>query len=196
MRGAYNAASLSYRSSADEGAYYHRHVEMLRTRVALGSTIVDLGCGCGVPLARDLSAYYKVLGVDISDTQLYRAARLVPAATLVQADLDQFELRPMSVGGVVALFSIIHMPLTAQRRLIDRVAEWLKPGGTFMFVGGGASAWNGSKQDWHGVEMRWCQAAAADYVRWVAQAGLRLEACEVSDRGERGHSLLVCRRET
>jgi len=95
---------------------------------------------------------------------------------------------------VVALFSIIHLPLEAQQRLINRVSEWLRPGGVFMFVGGGAVGWSGAKLNWHGVRMYWWQAPASDYVRWISEAGFELEECEVSDRGDHGHSLIVGRR--
>jgi SAM-dependent methyltransferase len=49
--------------------------------VPAGGAVLDLGCGCGVPLARDLAAGgYQVTGVDLSVVQVEGARRLVRAA--------------------------------------------------------------------------------------------------------------------
>ena len=59
--------------------------------------VLDLGCGCGVPVARDLvAAGHRVTGVDISDVQIQRARHLVPAATFRRADATTLHLPPES----------------------------------------------------------------------------------------------------
>ncbi len=45
-----------------------------------GDTVLDLGCGCGVPATAILAEHYAVTGVDLSPIQIARARRLVPAA--------------------------------------------------------------------------------------------------------------------
>src|SRR5579859_4177324 len=41
-----------------------------------GAHVLDLGCGCGDPVARWLSQRFYVTGIDISDVQIRRAQEL------------------------------------------------------------------------------------------------------------------------
>jgi cyclopropane fatty-acyl-phospholipid synthase-like methyltransferase len=62
-------------------------LQRLRQLLPAGASVLDLGCGAGVPVARDLTVDSAVTGVDVSAVQINRARRLVPAATFVQADM-------------------------------------------------------------------------------------------------------------
>jgi 2-polyprenyl-3-methyl-5-hydroxy-6-metoxy-1,4-benzoquinol methylase len=49
-----------------------------------GGRVLDLGCGAGIPVARDLTALgHAVVGVDVSAQQIIRARRNVPKATFL-----------------------------------------------------------------------------------------------------------------
>src|SRR3712207_6290066 len=53
-----------------------------------GGRVVDLGCGAGVPVARDLTELgHAVIGVDGSSQQIARARRNVPRAEFIEADM-------------------------------------------------------------------------------------------------------------
>ena len=193
MRQVYNQVSDSYRKEADSDVLYEPYVNRIRQMVPRSSLVVDLGCGCGIPLTRMLVKDYRVLGVDASDVQLSRAQELVPNARFVQADMSTLHLEEESVEAVVALFSIIHMPPSAQQNLIRRVRRWLRADGIFLFTAGG-SEWSGYRDNWHGVRMYWWQEAAQLYLSWAREVGFTVEEFAVSRRGAHGHSLLVCRR--
>lgn len=64
-------------------------LEELTSRLPAGSRVLDAGCGSGVPVARDLSRQYQVVGADISIEQLHLARAAVPSALLVHQDLTQ-----------------------------------------------------------------------------------------------------------
>ena len=51
------------------------------------ATVLDLGCGAGVPVTRWLAERAAVTGVDVSAAQLALAARHVPGARLIEADM-------------------------------------------------------------------------------------------------------------
>lgn len=87
VRRGYDAVSYRYRGDDDDGGY-DPWITMLRTRLAPGSAVLDLGCGCGVPVARDLAvAGHVVFGVDFSEVQIARARTLVPTGEFRCADV-------------------------------------------------------------------------------------------------------------
>ena len=57
--------------------YWRAGLAGLRRRLPCRGQILDLGCGCGVPAARHLTAAGdQASGVDIRDVQIERARRL------------------------------------------------------------------------------------------------------------------------
>lgn len=196
VRRGYDALSYHYRSDdADDGQYAPWLVD-LQGRLPVSGAVLDLGCGCGVPVARFLAdAGYHVTGVDISDVQIERARRLVPAGTFVRADATRLDLPSASFDAVVCLYALIHMPLADQPRLIARIATWLRPGG-WLLTTVGNGAWTGTEDNWLGgpATMWWSHADAATYRSWLRQAGLTITAEEFIPEGAGGHALFWAQR--
>jgi len=196
VRRGYDALSYHYRSDdADEDDYAPWLAE-LRARLPADGSVLDLGCGNGVPVARSLAAAgYQVTGVDISDVQVERARRLVPAGIFICADATAIDFPLRSFDAVVCLYALIHMPLAAQPDLLQRAAGWLRPAGWLLAVTG-HSAWTGTEDNWLGgpASMWWSQADAGTYRSWLEQAGLEVTAQEFVPEGHRGHELFWARR--
>ena len=196
VRRGYDALSYRYRGDAEEPAPYATWLAQLRERLPVGGAVLDLGCGCGVPLARDLAASgYSVTGVDLSAVQVERARRLIPAATFVQADATQVSFPPSSFDAVVSLYALIHLPLDQQPALLGRIGHWLRPGG-WLLATTGQHAWTGTEDNWLGgdVPMWWSHADAATYRAWIEQAGLSIVAQEAIPEGDGVHALFWARR--
>jgi len=141
VRSGYNAISLSYRSDDDPARGYDHWVADLQERIPGRGPVLDVGCGCGIPVAQRLTATgYHVTGVDISDVQIERARRLVPGAAFIRADATGLDFPPGSFDAVVCLYALIHMPLDRQPRLLRDIARWLRPGGWLLAVAG-QDAW-------------------------------------------------------
>jgi SAM-dependent methyltransferase len=105
--------------------------------LAAGSRVLDLGCGTGVPTARQLAdAGFDVVGVDLSGGMVKLAREYVPGATFHQLDLA--DLRP---GGprdlgrfdaVAAFFSLLMLPRAEIPLALLTVRHLLVPGGLFV----------------------------------------------------------------
>jgi hypothetical protein len=54
VRVGYDAASYAYRDDEVEGGLYESWIDQLRALLRFPSRVVDLGCGCGIPVAREL----------------------------------------------------------------------------------------------------------------------------------------------
>lgn len=196
VRRGYDALSLRYRSDDAPAGQYEPWISELVQRVPGGGAVLDVGCGCGVPVARDLhAAGYRVTGVDVSQTQIDRARQLVPAAEFICADVTTLNWPAGSFDALTALYSIIHIPLAVQPELLAAFARWLVANGLLLLIAG-ASAWTGSDTGWLGgnAEMWWSHADAQTYRGWLADAGFLVVDEQFIREGDAGHSLFWARR--
>ncbi|HEY1644522.1 MAG TPA: methyltransferase domain-containing protein [Streptosporangiaceae bacterium] len=196
VRRGYDELSYRYRADDAEAGSYGPWLERLQSLIPPAARVLDLGCGCGIPVARDLAAAgHQVTGVDISAVQVGRARELVPAASFRQADATQLEFEAESLDAIVCLYALIHMPLAAQPGMLSRAAGWLRPGGWLLAVAGQA-AWTGTEDHWLGGQapMWWSQAGAATYRGWLEDAGLQVTEQGFVPEGDGGHALFWARK--
>ena len=202
VRRGWNLASTIYRppetASDVFGHSFQDHEEWLRPffhAVPRGAEVLDLGCGCGVPDARLLSPRFRVTGVDISDVQIDRARRLVPSARFVRADMTEVRFRPESFGGVLCLYSLIHVPVEEHRLLLARIYRWLRPGGTLLIITG-ETQYTGVEENWLGsnAKMYWSHTDGATYEKWLGEIGFEvLRRTKVPEPGAE-HALFLARK--
>jgi cyclopropane fatty-acyl-phospholipid synthase-like methyltransferase len=146
-----------------------------------GATVLDLGCGTGVPIARTLSESYTVIGVDFSGEQIALARKQAPRAQLIQADMACCAFRPASFDAVVSFYAIFHLPLSEHAPLISRVSEWLKPRGYLMATFSDARQ-EGYTEEFFGGEMYWSNLSLVE-----SRALLLASGFEVLSAGAVGH---------
>jgi SAM-dependent methyltransferase len=139
---------------------------------ASAARVLDLGCGAGIPVARDLAALnHIVVGVDGSAQQIARARRNVPQATFIKGDMCRLTVEPSSFDAVGAFYSITHVPTDQQGPLIASIATWLKPGGRLIasFGTGPAHEWTG---EWLGTTMFFGHIGEMEALKYLGGAGL------------------------
>ena len=144
-----------------------------------GGRVLDLGCGAGIPVARDLTALgHAVIGVDGSTQQVARARRNVPSAAFLEADMCEVTFEVGSFHAVGAFYSITHIPPTQQGPLIANIAAWLKPGGIFVasFGSGAAGEWTG---EWLGTTMFFGHNSEAETLKCLTDSGLNVRHSSV-----------------
>jgi 2-polyprenyl-3-methyl-5-hydroxy-6-metoxy-1,4-benzoquinol methylase len=196
VRRGYDALSYRYRADNAGDGNYGPWLAALRAHIPASAAVLDLGCGNGIPVARHLAAAgHRVTGIDISQVQIRRARRLVPAATFLRADIATVALPESTFDAVVCLFTLIHLPLVEQPPLLGRIAGWLRRGG-WLLATTGHRAWTGAEDGWLGgtVPMWWSHADAATYREWLRTAGLRVADEDFVPEGDGGHALFWARR--
>lgn len=196
VRRGYDAISYRYRGDDDGAGRYEPWIADLLARLPERAAVLDVGCGCGVPVARSLAAAgHAVTGVDVSGVQIERARRLVPSGTFVRADAAGLDFPGGSFDAVVCLYALIHMPLDGQPVLLRRMAGWLRPGGRLLATTGQES-WTGTDEGWLGgpAAMWWSQADAGTYRSWLEEAGLEVTEQRFVAEGDSGHALFWARR--
>ncbi|NEA34872.1 class I SAM-dependent methyltransferase [Streptomyces sp. SID13031] len=192
VRRGYDALSTQYDEAFDGETKYGPWLAELLDRLLVPSRVLDLGCGSGVPVALTLAeAGHQVTGVDLSEVQVKRARKRVPAATFLQEDAAKVDFPPGGFDAVVCLYALIHIPLDEQQTLLRRIGEWVRPGGLFVATVG-SGAWTGSEENWLGgeVPMWWSQADASTTRGWIEEAGFVVEREEFVPEENSGHMLL------
>jgi ubiquinone/menaquinone biosynthesis C-methylase UbiE len=107
-------------------------IERLSDLLPAGTSVLDLGCGTGVPTAKILTeSDHRVVGVDVSTGMLRLAHEQVPAAELKRADFTSLPDDFGSFEAVTAFFSLLMLSKADIELVLDKVAGWLKPGGYF-----------------------------------------------------------------
>jgi SAM-dependent methyltransferase len=157
--------------------------------------VLELGCADGIPAAENLSRYFNYLGVDISPVQVESARRNVPAARFELGDMAMLSFSDATFDGIVALYSIIHLPLAEQPALLKSIWNWLKPGGYFLGVLG-AAQWTGTEVDWlkPGVNMYWSHTDAATYQARFNEIGFTTVEKYFIPEGQAGHTYFLLRK--
>ena len=199
MAAGYDALADRYRdwSAATAG---DPRAEWLDTFVALlppGRSILDLGCGPGITANR-LAARFDVLGIDISERQIALARQAVPHGRFLVADMTSVDLPAQEFAGVVALFSLIHLPLSDLAPTLARIAAWLRPGGVLLATLGTRQG-EGVGADWLGVPMYFSGTTPDRNRELLREAGFELLRDQVitisePDEGDASFHWLLARR--
>ena len=135
--------------------------------------ILDAGCGAGVPCAKLLvQAGFEVVGVDFSASMLKMAKKNVPEAALIKEDLTKLGFRDNSFDGLVALYSIIHVPRKMHASLYQSFHRILKPDG-IMLICIGSDEWEG-EDEYFGARMFWSEYNLDEAMQMVKNAGIQI----------------------
>lgn len=196
VRRAYNGVSHLYRRDDDRPPEHVAWTAALNQRLPPAGAVLDLGCGCGIPVSRDLHQLgHNVTGVDVSDVQVARARKLVPEARFIRADAAAITFDCASFDAIVCLYALIHMPLDVQPEVIRRCGDWLRPGG-WLLATTGHREWTGEEANWLGgdVTMFWSHPDAATYRKWFEAAGLLVVEQQFVTEGNGGHALFWVRK--
>ena len=182
---------------ADYDERYPEYVEWLsylNRAIPHGSPVLDLGCGSGVPCTKMLAENFEVTGLDISEAQVEQAKKNVPTGRFHCVDMTKVIFPDESFAGVVSFYSIIHVPIRRQKRLVKRISEWLLPGG-YLLATFGHKVWGLPGQDSSDddiVNIAWSHAGRETYLRWITEYGLYVHWHRFIHERSGGQTLICC----
>jgi cyclopropane fatty-acyl-phospholipid synthase-like methyltransferase len=162
---------LAGRGRAPSTAVGAREVRDWARTLPSGAAVIDLGCGSGLPITKVLvSEGLTVYGIDASPSLVEAFRHSFPAIPIACESVQDSSFFDRMFDGVVAWGLIFLLLPEQQRRLIQRVADSLVPGGRFLFT----SCAGVEPLDWNdamtGLESR--SLGAAEYRKLFSQAGL------------------------
>jgi len=94
--------------------------------------VCDLGCGSGHIGAHLQSLGLQVVGIDLSPGMVDEARRRYPHVRYEVGDMLDLKLEENSLGGIVALYSIIHLRRDDLVPAFRGMVRILKPGGLLL----------------------------------------------------------------
>jgi cyclopropane fatty-acyl-phospholipid synthase-like methyltransferase len=184
--------TVADRYAALEGAGQwprRRRVADLAGKLSPGARVLELGCGNGIPVARDLvDAGFDVTGVDVSPEQIRRAREAVPEAKFVAADMLSVDVPEASFDAVVCLYAIEHVPRERHADVFRRIFGWLRAGGLALLAVEDSDQ-PGVVADWLGAPMFFSVYPADDERRLAEAAGLDVLEADVEAQRELGRDV-------
>jgi cyclopropane fatty-acyl-phospholipid synthase-like methyltransferase len=167
--------------------------ELVR-RLRPGDTILDAGCGAGVPVMRELTdAGMAVVGVDLSGAQIELAHSRVPEADLAQVDLVTLPFRARSFDGLVSFYAVIHVPRAYHSAVFTEFRRVMRPGGVALLCLGARDLPEDDDVDsWLGTHMFWSHFDAETNLEMLRAEHFDVLRDEiVADPMDHGHHLFA-----
>lgn len=134
------------------------YLSKLFSQLKPNASVLELGCGPGVPFTRLLANHeleLHITAVDISASQIALAREKVSESSRVEfvhADMTKLDFPEGKFDAIVAFYSWFHLPKEEQGLMVAKIATWLKPGGILLL---NTSSEEGDvvMNDWMGVRM-------------------------------------------
>ncbi len=157
---------------SDIGATFVR--SWARDNLPPASSIADVGCGSGVPIAQALiEDGFTVFGIDASPSLLAAFRRRFPdARSACEAAQDSVFFHHI-FDAVVSVGLLFLLSADDQRKVFQRVANALRPGGRFLFT----APWQICEWQDMLTKRQSRSLGVQEYKRLLEESGLRLIGC-------------------
>lgn len=106
--------------------------EMVRARG--GGLVADVGCGAGRITAHLRQLDVEAFGIDLSPGMIEVARRDHPDLRFEVGSMTNLDLADASIAGLVAWYSLIHVPDDEIGSVLDQFHRVLRPGGPLLLT--------------------------------------------------------------
>lgn len=174
------AEFLVRRGHAPSTAIGTTHVRDWARTLKRGATVLDLGCGPGIPITKVLiDAGLDVYAIDAAPSFVAAFRRNFPQVTVACESVMDSSFFNRTFEGVVAWGLMFLLQPDEQRRLIRKIGDVLAPAGRLLFTSPSEPvAWNDIMT---GLESR--SLGAAEYRSLLSAVGLSVVS-EYEDEGQ------------
>lgn len=137
-RRSYDTVATSYadqvrnllEETPDERAVLARFADLVHT--SGGGPVADVGCGSGRITAHLRELDVDAFGIDLSPAMIEVARRDHPDLRFEVGTMTDLDLADASVTGLVAWYSLIHVPDDDIRSVLEHFRRVLRPGGPLL----------------------------------------------------------------
>lgn len=180
-RRTYDVIATAYdsRTQSEQPELLGRALAWLVGQVPAGGLVADLGCGPGRDLELLEAAGYAVVGVDLSEGMLGRAAVRVPGRVAV-GDLRRLPLADGCCAGVWSSYALLHLDDDELAAALREVARILVPRGSAALVLATAPGGTEPVAYMPGQTREFFGHNANRIAELACSAGLSVVSCEVA----------------
>jgi SAM-dependent methyltransferase len=156
-----------------------------------GARLLDIGCGSGVPVARELiGRKLQVTGIDSSPSMIARCQRRFPEQEWHVADMRALHLG-RRFDALLAWYSFFHLHADDQRAMFPIFAAHAAPGALLMFTTGPVEGERiGS---WQGEPLYHASLSQTEYRQLLAASGFETLAFTAGEPLAQGPSVWLAR---
>lgn len=141
---------LANRARLKSDKYVHKLLKYLPKQ----TTILDLGCGAGIPIDDILlKAGHEVIGLDISRQQIKLARKNCPRGQYLVQDIATLKKGAYQAQAIVSFYALFHIPRSQHGIFLQILTSFLPKGGMLLITMGdrefegnhvlyGASLWS------------------------------------------------------
>jgi SAM-dependent methyltransferase len=193
----YNAIADRYLAERRRDSEDVHLLNEITSRLPENASILDAGCGAGIPITRILSELFQVTGVDFSETQIELAKRHVPNATFICQDMTSLDFPENTFDGICSYYAIIHIPRKYHQSLLANFHRMLKPGGFALLCLGTEHLIDDVNENYLGTRMYWSHYDTETYLKMLNDCSYSIiwsrnvsdETCEGS-----GHLFVLAKK--
>lgn len=167
-----------------------RWLDKFTQLVGSNGSILDIGCGNGVPIAEHfIRQGYQLTGVDGASAMLEKAQQAFPEQCWLNLDMRQIALKE-TFDGLIAWDSFFHLTHDDQRQMFPSFARHSHPGSVLMFTSGTD---NGiAMGEFEGEPLFHASLSPDEYQQRLAENGFRVIDVKFEDPECGGHSVWLC----
>ncbi|HEV7469713.1 MAG TPA: methyltransferase domain-containing protein [Pseudonocardia sp.] len=143
-----------------------------------GGPVLDVGCGPGYVTGHLNDAGVDAFGIDLSPEMIAIARRDYPDLRFEVGTMTDLDLADDSVAGVLAFWSVIHVPDHAMPGVFEQFRRVLRPGGPLLvgFHVGDETRHTSEGYTGRPINVESHQRQPSKVVGWLGDAGFTIEA--------------------
>lgn len=146
-------------------------------RVRGGGPVVDVGCGTGRITGHLRKLELDAFGIDLSPGMIDAARRDHPGVRFDLGSMTDLDLADASVAGLVAWYSLIHIPDGEIGSVLTHFRRVLRPGAPLLlsFHVGDESTWKTEGYGGHPMRVYVHRRQHDRMIEWLGEAGFAVE---------------------
>ena len=134
IRRFYNKVAAKYDRTIAKDLSDKEWLQQFADEIRKRGLILDVGCGPGNFAEFLIKRGLSVVGVDISDEMIAIARKNVPRAEFIQCDCRHMNFKESSFDGILAAYSLLHLPKADATGVIKLCEKFLKRGGVLALM--------------------------------------------------------------
>lgn len=169
------------------------YLKRFSTLIERGKTILDVGCGDGLPVDEYLVTQgFAVNGIDVSSRMIELARMNVPQGFYEVKDMFDLTDGEYCVDGIVSLRAMMHVPRQKYRRLLESFASFMPNGGALLLALASGER-EGIEEDARGGTAIWTHHGADSNTEIIEGAGFTIILNDIDGSGDEKYQIILAR---